>query len=277
MWVNGGLPEAKLKFKQKNDSMSETQTKTIHMIQMWLDSKRLMQLGRMLHLPLKKVGNNYLVHCALSELFQDQAPKPFSVEDHHRQIADYDGQQIRVLCYSELDWKTLQNLAKGFASPTVYEIVDWERMASKPMPTDFPDGMELGFELRVCPVVRKASDGPKWRKGQELDVFLSKVWEIDDQSVSVDRENTYKEWLIHYFEKQNSADLNSLNIKRFSIERMSRRNHKAKRKVKIIQRPDVTFTGILKIRNGEEFKELLYSGIGRHKSFGFGMLKIRRS
>jgi hypothetical protein len=73
--------------------------------------------------------------------------------------------------------------------------------------------------------VRKASDGPKWNKGQELDVFLSKVWEIDDESVKVDREDTYKEWLINYFQNQNSADLTSLSVKRFSIERMSRRNH----------------------------------------------------
>lgn len=257
--------------------MSEIQTKTTHMIQMWLDSRGLMQLGRMLHLPLRKVGNNYLVHCALSELFQDQAPKPFSVEDNYRQIADYEGQAIRVLCYSELDWETLQNLARGFASPTVFEIVDWNRMASKPMPAEFPEGMKLGFELRACPVVRKASAGPKWKKGQEIDVFLSKVWEIDDDSVVVDREKIYKEWLIHYFKKQDSADLTSLEMKRFSIERMSRRNHTPNRKVKIIQRPDVTFTGTLKVRNGEEFKELLYRGIGRHKSFGFGMIKIRRA
>lgn len=257
--------------------MSEIQTKTTQMIQMWLNSRQLMQLGRMLHLPLEKVGNNYLVHCALSELFQDQAPKPFSVEDNHRQIADYNGQAIRVLCYSELDWETLQNLAQGFASPTVYEIIDWERIASKPMPSEFPDGLELGFELRACPVIRKASDGPKWNKGQEIDVFLSKVWEIDDKDVEVNRENTYKEWLINQFERQNSADLISVNMKRFSIERMSRRNHTANRKVKIIQRPDVIFTGVLKIRNGKEFKELLYRGIGRHKSFGFGMLKIRRA
>jgi len=257
--------------------MSETVIKTTHMIQMWLDSRRLMQLGKMLHLPLKRVGNNYLVHCALSELFQDQAPKPFAVEDNHRQITDYNGQAIRILCYSEFDWKTLQNLAKGFASPTVYEIVDWEQMASKPMPDEFPDGIELGFELRACPVIRKASDGPKWRKGQELDVFLSKVWEIDDESVEVDRENTYKEWLIRYFEIQDGVNLTSVQVKRFSIERMSRRNHTPKRKVTIIQRPDVTFTGKINVQNGEEFKELLYRGIGRHKSFGFGMMKIRRA
>lgn len=251
-----------------------------HMLQMRLNPGRLVELGRMLHLPLKQVGNNYLVHCALSELFQDQAPKPFSVEDSHRQMSKYgstNGKHILVLSYSELDWHSLQNLARGFASPTVYEIVDWERIASKPMPDQFPEGLKLRFELRTCPVVRKASDGVKWKKGQEIDAFLSKVWEIDDKSIDVNREDVYKEWLIHQFERQTGVDLESVQIKRFSIERMSRRNHQAKRKVRVIQRPDVTFTGTMTIKNGDEFKDLLLKGIGRHKSFGFGMLKIRRA
>jgi len=38
----------------------------------------------------------------------------------------------------------------------------------------------------------------------------------------------------------------------------------------------VTLRGVLRVTNAEEFNHLLRSGIGRHKSFGFGMLKIRR-
>jgi len=260
--------------------MSNQNHSDFHMIQMMLDPRRLMELGRMLHLPLKQVGNNYLVHCALSELFQDQAPKPFHIEDTHRQISEYsrnNRQSIIVLTYSELDWQSLQNIARGFASPTVYQIIDWDRIASKPMPTQFPEGLKLRFELRTCPVIRKASDGERWKKGQEVDVFLSKVWETNDSGIDIDREDIYKEWLINKFKSQPSVDLESLHIKRFSIERMSRRNHQPKRKLRIIKRPDVTFTGTMTIKNGNEFKELLFKGIGRHKSFGFGMLKIRRA
>src|SRR5690625_7416136 len=123
--------------------MSEVKTTTVHMIQMWLNSRQLVQLGKMLNLPLRKVGNNYLVHCALSELFQDQAPKLFSVEDNHRQISDYQGQKIRVLFYAEYAWQTLEKLAQGCASRTVYEIVDWEQVVSKPMPTDIQEGRDL--------------------------------------------------------------------------------------------------------------------------------------
>lgn len=259
--------------------MSNENVHDFHMIQMWLDTRQLAQLGKMLHLPLKQTGTNYLVHCALGELFQDQAPNLYCVEDKHRQITEYsnNGRHVRALCYSEMDWETLQNLSRGFASPTVYEIVDWDRMASKPMPDTFPKGMKLGFELRACPVVRKASDGPKWNEGQELDAFLSRVWEIDDPDIEVDREGTYVNWLRRQFKIRGGAELISAQMKRFSIERMSRRNHGSNRKLKTIQRPDVTLTGKLEVSDAEAFEELLKSGIGRHKSFGFGMLKIRRA
>lgn len=259
--------------------MSNEQQHDFYMVQLWLDARKLTALGKMLHLPLKTVSNNYLVHCGISELFQEQAPKPFYVEDNHRTMAHYNGKDrfIRVLGYSALDKNSLQNLARGFASPAVYEICDWDRTASKPMPDQFPDGMRIGFELRACPVVRKASAGPKWREGQELDVFLSKVWELDDDSVPVDREETYAKWLTEYFDRDGSAKIMDVGMKQFSIARMSRRTHSKNRKVKTIQRPDVTLTGTMEIKDGESFKALLKRGIGRHKSFGFGMLKVRRA
>lgn len=259
--------------------MSDQANHNFHMVQMMLDTRGLAQLGKMLHLPLKKVGNNYLVHCALAELFQDQAPNPYCVEDHHRVIADYkdNGRYISTLSYSQVDKQTLQKLAQGFSSPTVYEIVDWDRTASKPMPVEFTPGMKLGFELRACPVIRKSSDGSKWKAGQEIDAFLNRVWEIDDKSVEVDRGETYIQWLKRQLDIREGAKLISAEMKRFSIERMSRRDHQPNRTVRTIQRPDVTLAGKLEVTDSEAFSELLKRGIGRHKSFGFGMLKIRRA
>jgi CRISPR system Cascade subunit CasE len=122
------------------------QTKTTHMIQMWLDTRRLMQLGKMLHLPLKQVGNNYIVHCALSELFQDQAPK--ALQRRRQSPADCrlqrPGDSGLMLFRSGL----------GDAPESCTEVLpaqrsmkSWtgNRMASKPMPTEFPEGMELRF------------------------------------------------------------------------------------------------------------------------------------
>lgn len=254
---------------------------TLHMVQLWLDTRRLAELGRMLHLPLAQVGTNYLVHCGLQELFQDQSPSPFCVEDTLRQIQEYStngsGRYIRVLGYTGVDSETLQDVAKGFASPTVYRIADWDRVISKPMPEEYPSGMRLGFELRACPVVQKASDGPKWKAGQEIDAFLSQVWEINDPEVGIDREEVYRDWLRRQLSIRGGAEVLQVGLERFSIERMTRRTHGENRKVHTIQRPDVTMTGNLEVTNSESFRELLSRGIGRHKSFGYGMLKIRRA
>ena len=67
---------------------------------------------------------------------------------------------------------------------------------------------------------------------------------------------------------------------RFSIERMTRRvpkNGSGERKADTIKRPDVTLTGTLQVTDSSAFVDLLRSGLGRHKSFGYGMLKVRRA
>ena len=231
----------------------------------------------MLNLPLHRVDTGYLVHCALGELFQDQAPKPFSIETEARS----NGSAVRILGYADVDSDALRELAKGFASPAVYDIARWEQCASKPMPESFPQGMRLGFELRACPVVRKASAGStpdgsrSWREGEELDAFLSEAWECPDKEL--DRETVYREWLERQFEIREGAAPSSIGMERFSIERMTRRSHGEDRSVTTIQRPDVTLTGTLAVTESDAFTDLLRSGIGRHKSFGFGMLKVRRA
>jgi CRISPR system Cascade subunit CasE len=149
------------------------------------------------------------------------------------------------------------------------------------MPTTFPEGMALQFNLRACPVVRKASagegpDGQEWSEGQELDAFLSKAWENPDEDLS--REGVYREWLNDQFENRGGAevDRDSIAMTRFSIERMTRRNG-PDRTASAIKRPDVTLTGRLQVTDGDTFVDLLRSGLGRHKSFGYGMLKVRRA
>jgi CRISPR system Cascade subunit CasE len=250
-----------------------------HMVQLGLDAKGLTTLGKMLHLPLAQTDTGYLVHCALGELFGDDAPQPYAVENESQ-----NGRQVRVLGYTAADDETLQANAQLDASPTVYDICEWDRLAAKPMPDTFPEGMPLQFELRACPVVRKASAGEgvnqhgetrSWDEGDELDAFLAEAWtrpEEDDLS----RERVYRDWLDRQFEIRGGAELHSAGMTRFSIERMTRRTG-PDRTPDTIKRPDVTLTGRLQVTDGDAFVDLLRSGIGRHKSFGYGMLKVRRA
>jgi CRISPR system Cascade subunit CasE len=262
---------------------------SFYMTELWLDPKALADLADRKGLLRQRppVTTNYMMHAALGELFQDAAPKPFVVQDAPRQLEEKDlkqpknGQAIRVLGYAPEDWDALHTRAKLSASPAAYETCVPDRCAAKPMPDSFPEGMTLQFELRACPVVRKASagegpDGQEWSEGQELDAFLSRAWENPEENLS--REGVYRDWLARQFEIRGGAevDRDSIAMTRFSIERMTRRNgpdHTAD----TIKRPDVTLTGTLTVTDGDAFVDLLRSGLGRHKSFGYGMLKVRRA
>ena len=249
---------------------------SFYMTQLALDAKGLTTLGRMKRLPLRQTGTPYLVHAALGELFGDDAPKPFSIE------TDSGARRVRVLGYTDAPKDNLHTQAQIGASPTVYAICDWEQAATKAMPEALPEGMRLGFELRACPVIRKSSAGEvdtrngtrSWSEGEEVDAFLNRAWHCPDEELS--REQVYRDWLRSQFDIRGGARVERVRMERFSIERMTRRDHNGGGTTQI-KRPDITLTGTLTVTSPEAFMAVLRSGIGRHKTFGFGMLKIRRA
>lgn len=275
-----------------NDVMSTatgTDTAALHMIQLFLDPRRLVQLGKMQGLPLRTTDTNYLVHCALGELFGEESPKPFFVDDDPRPVQETGTRDrfVRVLGYAGKPAEDLREEALLCHNPTVHAMCDWDRYAGKAMPESLPAGRRLGFDLRCCPVVRKGSAGEglnaqgqtrQWREGQELDAFLSEAWEAGPDA-DLDREAVYIDWLRHQLDVRGGAEVESVGVERFSIERMTRRTQPGSdgsRTAHTLKRPDVTLRGILRVTDPDAFQNLLWSGIGRHKSFGFGMLKIRR-
>ncbi|WP_179862366.1 type I-E CRISPR-associated protein Cas6/Cse3/CasE [Longibacter salinarum] len=267
-----------------------TDTAALHMVQLFLDPRRLVQLGKMMKLPLRSTDTNYLVHCALGELFGDDAPKPFFVDDDPRPVEETGDRDrfVRVLGYAEMPDEDLEAEARLCPNPTIHSMCDWDRFDSSDMPRRLAVDRCLEFHLRCCPIVRKGSAGQgknaegevrTWREGQELDAFLSAAWEAGPDA-EIDRESAYVDWLKHQFDVRGGAEIESAGVERFSIERMTRRtqsNGDGERTAKTIKRPDVTLRGVLRVTDAEEFNHLLRSGIGRHKSFGFGMLKIRRA
>jgi len=270
--------------------MIDTQTDTFHMVQLYLDPRRLVQLGKMQGLSLAETDTNYLVHCGLGELFGDIAPKPFFVDDDPRTVEataeHHANRHIRLLGYADEDDKALRREAKLSPNPTIGNLCDWDRFCSQEMPVSFREGRRLQFELRACPVVRKASAGEgvnqngdtrTWDEGDELDAFLAKAWTQPEKDL--DREKVYRTWLSDQFDHRGGAtvDPDDIAMTRFSIERMTRRTHGGERSVETIKRPDVTLTGTLQVTDGDAFVDLLRSGLGRHKSFGYGMLKVRRA
>lgn len=246
---------------------------TTHMIELRLDALHLMRLAHERKLPRREVDLGYLTHCQLGELFGDAAPRPFAILSHPGRDPLAAERELRVLGYASTSAVELDRRAREGARPGRYNAVDWQRLASKPMPETWPTGRRLAFEVRACPVARMASNGPHHRRGAEVDVFLRECWRAGE-GVPVDREAVYRGWLTKRLAHQ-GAVANDVRVDGMQITPVVRRDHEPVRTSRRIRRPDVRFSGVLEITDGERFATGLSSGIGRHRAFGFGMLLLK--
>lgn len=240
---------------------------TLHLHRIvFADPLGLQLLARHLRLPDHPFDPDYVVHCLLGELAGTGRVKPFVEDPRARGKA--------VLGYSMLDITSLRERARAVAPPDVYRLVDWERSQSKDLPTGWEPGTQLGFRVRVCPLVRGPSahgaaktDTKKSRP--EVDAYLARCWRDPH---APDRETVYREWLHKELERDGAAQAEQVRMTGFRLKRAVRRD--SNRKATAITRPDAVFKGILRIEEPEAFQRLVARGIGRHRDFGFGLLLL---
>jgi CRISPR system Cascade subunit CasE len=248
---------------------------SLYMAQMTFDYKGLLKVGKDHGLNMGMVTDDYLVHSALKELFGDFAPGPFNIEGRPDQ-----SRQVEILAYSDVPADRLASVAQLDARPVAFDMCDWDLFATKPMPTGLPEGLSLNFNLRAATVLRASSGGRgtwsgeeiTWEAGSEHDAFLYRQAQSEEP---LDRIEVYKSWLSRQFENRDGAVLQSANLRRWRLTDCARRD--SDRSFRKISLPDVTFGGTLKIVDTDAFMDLVQSGIGRHKSFGFGMIRLSAS
>lgn len=204
----------------------------------------------------------YALHGWLTEVLGNKAPKPFRLMDQR-------DERLRVLGYAGEDFESLRHHIEQFASPVAARVVDWPRCASKDMSgIVWQTGQKLGFEVRLCPVVRG--------KAGERDAFLASLPE-GQAPAEQGRADVYHDWLVKRLNEAVELDSLSFALKSFRLTSVWRQGRKAGgvRPGRQMSRPDALVTGQFTIRDPDLFPDLLSSGIGRHKAFGYGMLLIR--
>ncbi len=246
----------------------------LHLVRMNVDTAALYRFARKSHLPARDFDDGYAVHAFMAALFDHgaspetrAAPKPFRVIDPTRRV-------VEVLGYAALDHRALAQRAKSFADPVVWGVCDVDRMASRPVPK-FEQGAQLGFSVRVCPVRRVAKRGNQQKARAEIDVFLAKAWELNNPEIELDREAVYRDWLAEEIEKDGAAELRSAVLESFRLGRQHRRTHGQDRQGARVRHPEAHFDGVLVVRDPALFAARLRRGLGRHRSFGFGMLLLK--
>jgi len=239
----------------------------LHLVALHLDARALAREIPRAGLSNRQIDADYLVHAALRGLFPERRAFPF----HHEAKGP---REVRVLAYLPADAETLRHEADTFADPEWHGAVDWERFATKPMPTAFSPATRLGFAVRLVPVSRVARGHTEFPAGSEHDAFLLACGAAGPEN-PVSRDAVYHEWTRRLLERA-GATLEAFHIDAFDLRTMTRRRPKDGRRVpNRFARPTIETTGTLRIDDPDRFAHRLRRGIGRHKAFGFGMIRLR--
>lgn len=179
-----------------------------------------------------------------------------------------------VYAYSMRDAEALCQEARCLITPALADVVALNQLRSLPRPASgWTAGQRLGFDIRLRPVVRLASalsgkneNGAEtaFRKGAEVDAFLAAA--LRDQQTS--REENYMGWLGERLGSAAALDLTASRLASFQRTRVQRND-------KPLDGPDAVIHGTLTISDPHAFADLLARGVGRHRSYGYGMLLLR--
>jgi CRISPR system Cascade subunit CasE len=241
--------------------------------------------------------DGYGWHAILAAAFGELAPKPF-------RVIETPGRPSQLLAYTTNDPAELVGHARCHAVPAVFRALGIDTIAHKPMPAAFEAGQRLGFEVRVRPTVRQDYRDPATgvidrRRSRERDAFLAA---IDAEPLprgerpDLVRETVYQSWLENRLGEAARLEAGSFQLARLSRTMLLRpkqadRNIDAttgKRRdlvrVGLLEggvkgeqggSPDAIMNGRLTITDPTRFHALVARGVGRHLSFGFGMLLLR--
>jgi CRISPR system Cascade subunit CasE len=244
----------------------------LFMTRMSIDRVGMLRFGRSIGLPPQVADEGYSAHLLLRALFGEFAPQPFAL----RPSPD---RSLALLGYSSVPAARLADHAMRFADPLACACLNLEGLAEKPMPAAWPRSSRLGFDVRICPVVRCGSGTARIAHGAtrdhaEVDAFLRAAWNADS-GAPLDRGAVYSRWLEGELSRDDAATLINTRLISFKRSRLARRDHRGQREWTRIERPDVTMSGVLEVTASDPFARLLARGLGRHRAFGFGMLLLK--
>lgn len=211
-------------------------------------------------------GDAYAMHQLIWKLFPDEPEKKrdflFRQEFEKEQITYSETRRAMPLFYVVSSKKpvAVENLLS----------VEVKEYAPK-----LVNGIRLAFEVRVNPVVARKVEGKKNSSKHDVLMDAKKHAQAqgitDSSALQTIMENTVIQWI----------ELKGTNcgfeIEKQSLEITSKRQHHLKRKGSSkITFNSIDISGVLGVTDVDLFKETLFKGIGHAKSFGCGLLMVRK-
>lgn len=225
------------------------------------------------------------LHHLLDETFGPSVLKPF------RLMAPRERDAGTVYAYSTRSKDDLLRIANETATPEASTIFALDRIDERTMPASWTEGKRLAFDVLIRPTMRLRTELPNprsgkgsYKRGAEIDAYVAEAGRLhpDEAPRQVEgdrtssgmekagrsRESVYRDWLAARLIP--AADLIAERTTMVAYERC-----RLARADAVIEGPAATFHGELSIADPVAFATLLSRGVGRHKSYGFGMLLLR--
>ena len=215
-----------------------------------LDEECVTEWAKSVNIPRHDSG--YLMHAYMRNLFQDDAPQPFVVSIGDR-FASVEG----VMPESA-------DMSSFTTNPDVVAVHAKE--------VDLPRaGETVAFRVRLCPVMRNGSSG----KEVETDAFIVMLRRAEAAGqTQPKRMQVYRQWAAGRF--ADCLSVSKAYVERYEQIRPCRRGAPGHvgAPAAIGWRPvmDVSIVGT--VTDAERFAHLARRGVGRHKAFGFGYIRI---
>lgn len=225
--------------------------KPTHLIRAQIDPANLMLMAH-----AAGAGNaddGYAVHQALAGILGDDAPTPFAIRGSSV-LAYTTLNKDEILARAEREKASSQNFAKASAA------INLDALEAKPLPSEWPVGLRLRFEVTAPPMVRQSKN--------ELDPYKAAL----DRGETVSREEIYLQWLQRDIERRGGAEVSEVELTGLSREVVTRRkNGSGRRQMSLWV---AQFRGVVTVTDSEAFSALVARGVGRHRAFGCGMLLL---
>ena len=196
-------------------------------------------------------------HCLMAESFGPRAhPRPFVIkvnsENHAEGI---------LYGYTATEAGELQEAANRMQKLKHAVVLDPGTIQTVKLNEEWEKGQRVGFEVRISPTKRSS----EWDEGKGQE----RAWKTPPGSSA---EETYREWLAWTIDRQ--GVLTAL-PEQMTVTRIDRRQVRPNRNSGLVQRLDVTITGLATVEAPAAMTETIARGIGRNKSYGYGMMLLR--
>jgi len=222
---------------------------------------------------LRKADDGLLIKTALNETFgqKDAAgaqiwPKPFQV------VGRQQNGTATVVAYSPLSVEDL--LQAWHPMPSLAAAIDRDAVFGYGM-ADLAQGTRQRFSVTFCPMLSTYGDRSRGIKPIALDAYRMEHMRAEKEGREArPRGEVYLDFLRRRLEP--AVAIEQVQLGGFTLADVARDAPGAKGDMSI-KVPVATMHGVLQVRDGAAFSQLLRTGIGKRRAYGNGMILIGAS